>query len=147
MCLSDHLNLTGLSPLVGPNIDELGPRFPVMAGAYDAELRALARSVAEREGIPFAEGIYAGLLGPTYETPAEVEALVRLGAHAVGMSTVFETIAARHAGVRVAGFSLITNAAGSHDDGHEAVLAAGEAGAANMATLIGALVAAFAPST
>lgn len=148
MGISDHLNLTGASPLVGPNLDDIGPRFPVMAGAYDEELLTLAASIADREAIPFAQGVYAGVLGPAYETPAEVAALARLGADAVGMSTVFETIAARHAGVRVAGFSLITNAAGSHDDaGHEAVLAAGEAGAANMARLIGELVAALGAST
>ncbi|MBS3957683.1 MAG: purine-nucleoside phosphorylase [Clostridiales bacterium] len=141
MGISDHINLTGTSPLAGPNIDNLGPRFPVMAGAYDEDLRAHARAVAQREGIPYAEGVYAGVLGPAFETPAEVAALTRLGADAVGMSTVFETIAARHAGVRVVALSLITNTAGAHDDGgHEAVLAAGEAGAARMATLVTALV-------
>lgn len=146
MCISDHLNLTGANPLVGPNLDALGPRFPVMAAAYDEELRAVARSVAHGAGIRLAEGVYAGVLGPTFETPAEVEALVRLGAHAAGMSTVFETIAARHAGVRVVGFSLITNAAGSAH-GHEDVLAAGREGAANMATLVTGVVSALDAST
>lgn len=109
MLISDHLNLTGRSPLVGPNDESLGPRFPDMSQAYDPRLRELARRVGERLGISLRSGVYAGLLGPSYETPAEVRMLARLGADAVGMSTVLETIAARHAGARVLGISCITN--------------------------------------
>jgi purine-nucleoside phosphorylase len=123
MVLRDHLNLTGQNPLTGPNDDRMGPRFPDMSAAYDPALRALAKAAAREEKLDVAEGVYAGLLGPTYETPAEVNMLERLGADAVGMSTVLETIALRHRGVRVLGVSCITNhAAGksstplSHDE-------------------------------
>jgi len=141
MSLSDHINLTATSPLLGPNADELGERFPVMAGVYDPYLRATAARIAAEQGIELKEGVYAGVLGPQFETPAEVSALVSQGAHAVGMSTVLEAIAARHMGARVVAFSLITNAAGFHDEGgHEAVLAAGAASTDRMAGLIGGLV-------
>ena len=109
MLIDDHLNLTGRTPLLGPNDDALGPRFPDMSRAYDPELRALARKVAEQQGIALRSGVYAGLLGPSYETPAEIRMMQHLGADAVGMSTVLETIAARHAGARVLGISCITN--------------------------------------
>ncbi len=109
MLLDDHLNLTGRSPLMGPNDDAAGPRFPDMSRAYDPGLRRLAWQVAERLGVPLRSGVYAGLLGPSYETPAEIRMLQRLGADAVGMSTVLETIAARHVGARVLGISCITN--------------------------------------
>jgi purine-nucleoside phosphorylase len=119
-----------------------------MAGAYDPGLRALAAEVAAVQGVELKEGVYAGVLGPAFETPAEVAALAGLGAHAVGMSTVLETIAARHMGVRVLGLSLVTNSAGSHDDGgHEAVLAAGEAGSQKMASLIAGIASALARVT
>jgi purine-nucleoside phosphorylase len=121
--IRDHLNLTGRNPLVGPNDDRLGPRFPDMTEAYAADLRALARSVGAEEGVALREGVYAWFLGPTYETPAEVQMARRLGADLVGMSTVPEVIAARHMGARVLGISLVTNlAAGisptplSHDE-------------------------------
>jgi purine-nucleoside phosphorylase len=110
MLISDHINLTGRNPLEG----EVLPgevRFPDMTVAYDAELRALSHQVALRQGIALAEGVYAGLLGPTYETPAEIRMLERLGADAVGMSTVPETIVARARGMRVLGISTITNPA------------------------------------
>lgn len=107
MLISDHLNLTGRSPLIGPNAR--GPRFPDMSEAYDRTLRHLAVRVAMRANIPLAAGVYAGLLGPSYETPAEIDMLERLGASAVGMSTVLETLALRHLGVKVAGISCITN--------------------------------------
>lgn len=110
MLLSDHLNLSGRTPLEGPVVKG-EERFPDMSEAYDAGLRALAHGVAEREGIPLAEGVYAALLGPSYETPAEVRMLERLGADAVGMSTAVEVIAARARGIRCLGFSTITNAA------------------------------------
>ena len=110
MLIADHLNLTGRNALVGealPNEE----RFPDMSEAYDAGLRDLARRVAARHGIPLQEGIYAGLLGPNYETPAEVRMLAGLGADAVGMSTVVEVIVARARGVRCLGISTVTNAA------------------------------------
>jgi purine-nucleoside phosphorylase len=123
MLISDHLNLTGKSCLTGENEAELGPRFPDMSEAYDAQLRALAREVAGGQGLSLKEGVYAGLLGPSYETPAEIRMMQRLGADAVGMSTVLETIAIKHMGGKVLGISCITNlAAGistqplSHDE-------------------------------
>lgn len=123
MLIEDHLNLTGQSCLIGPNEDELGVRFPDMSEAYDRDLRALALEVAEVRGTKLARGVYAGLLGPSYETPAEVRMLCRLGADAIGMSTVLEVIAAKHLGMKVLGISCITNlAAGisaqalSHDE-------------------------------
>ena len=111
MLISDHLNLTGRNPLVGPNDEELGPRFPDMSQAYSRRLREIARKVAADKGVPLQEGVYAGLLGPTYETPAEIRMLRTLGADAVGMSTVSETIVARHAGIEVLGISCISNMA------------------------------------
>jgi purine-nucleoside phosphorylase len=117
MILEDHLNLTGRSPLVGPNESQLGVRFPDMTEAYDRRLAALADEVAAREGFSLRRGVYAGMLGPQYETPAEVRMLRALGAHAVGMSTVLETIAARHMGARVLGLSCITNVAAGLTEG------------------------------
>jgi purine-nucleoside phosphorylase len=111
MLVTDHLNLMGTSPLIGANEDALGPRFPDMTRAYDEGLRAALREVAAAAGIRIREGIYAGLLGPTYETPAEVRMIRGLGAQAVGMSTVPEVIALRHMGVRVGALSCITNLA------------------------------------
>jgi len=109
--ISDHLNLTGQNPLTGPNPDQLGPRFPDMGAAYDPALSALLESEARRLGIPLLSGVYAGLAGPSYETPAEIRMLARLGADLVGMSTVHEVIAARHMGLRTAALSLVTNRA------------------------------------
>lgn len=111
LAIEDHLNLTGRNCLVGPNVPELGPRFPDMSEAYDRALIALAHEVARAQGTPLAQGVYAGVLGPSYETPAEVRMLRMLGASAVGMSTVQEVIAARHMGARVLGLSCITNLA------------------------------------
>ena len=111
MLIEDHLNLTGHNCLAGPNDARLGPRFPDMSDAYDPELRALVRSVGARLGISLSSGVYAGLLGPNYETPAEIRMLAGMGAHAVGMSTVQEVLAARHMGARVLGISCITNLA------------------------------------
>lgn len=111
MLIRDHLNLTGRSCLVGPNDDMLGPRFPDMTTPYDPELREVAHAVAEARGFSLREGVYAGLLGPAYETPAEIRMLQVLGAQAVGMSTVLEVIAARHMGARVLGLSCVTNLA------------------------------------
>jgi purine-nucleoside phosphorylase len=111
LCISDHINLTGQNCLVGPNENSLGPRFPDLSDAYDRGLRALAQEAARASGVQLAEGVYAGVLGPSYETPAEVRMLRLLGASAVGMSTVQEVIAARHMGVRVLGVSCLTNLA------------------------------------
>jgi purine-nucleoside phosphorylase len=111
MLMTDHLNLTGHTPLLGPNDEALGPRFPDMTRAYDPELQDALRAVAKEAKISIREGVYAGLLGPSYETPAEVRMLRMLGAHAVGMSTVLEVIALRHMGVRVGALSCITNLA------------------------------------
>lgn len=132
MVIADHLNLTGRNPLVGPNAEELGPRFPDLSEAWSPRLRRRLHDAAAAEGIELAEGVYAGLLGPTYETPAEVRMLRALGADAVGMSTVLEAIAARWAGLEICGVSLVTNAAAGLTGqplSHEEVLAAGaEAG-------------------
>ncbi|WP_437964916.1 purine-nucleoside phosphorylase [Sorangium sp. So ce260] len=111
MLLTDHLNLMGTNPLVGPNDDALGKRFPDMTYAHDPRLLELARAAAGDAGVPLREGVYAGLLGPTYETPAEIRMLRALGADAVGMSTVPEIIALRHMGVPAAAISCITNLA------------------------------------
>jgi len=123
MLIDDHINMLGANPLVGPNIDELGPRFPDMTYVYDRDLRAKALEAAASVGVPLQRGVYLATLGPSYETPAEIRAFRALGADAVGMSTVPEAIAARHMGAAVAGISCITNpAAGvvdeplNHDD-------------------------------
>lgn len=109
--ISDHINLQGANPLVGANDDTLGQRFPDMTEAYPAELQSLARDTAQRLGIDLHEGIYAGVLGPSYETPAEIRYLRIIGADLVGMSTIAETIAANHLGMRVLGISCVTNLA------------------------------------
>ena len=132
MIIADHLNLTGRSPLIGPNDDSLGVRFPDLVDAWSPRLRAMLRTAAVDLGIRVEEGIYAGLTGPTYETPAEVRYLRTIGADAVGMSTVLEAVAARWAGLEVAGVSLVSNP-GAGVTGqpltHEEVLeAAAEAG-------------------
>lgn len=111
MLISDHLNLTGKSPLVGTNESEIGPRFPDMSEAYCKALRQMAHEVAASQGITLREGVYAGMLGPAYETPAEIRMLRTLGADAVGMSTVAEVIVASHAGMEVLGMSCISNMA------------------------------------
>ncbi|HHC08476.1 MAG TPA: purine-nucleoside phosphorylase [Actinobacteria bacterium] len=109
--ISDHLNLAARNPLVGPNDDRLGPRFPDLTDAYDPEVRALGRSAFEAVGVPYREGVYAWMLGPSFETPAEIRMVARLGGDLVGMSTVPEAIALRHLGVAVGGISLVTNLA------------------------------------
>jgi purine-nucleoside phosphorylase len=110
MLITDHINMAGQNPLVGVN-DEAGPRFPDLSHAYDIELCEAARTAAKELGIELREGVYAAMLGPSYETPAEVRMLGAIGADAVGMSTVPEVIALRHRGVRVGGISCITNLA------------------------------------
>lgn len=141
MLITDHVNLLGVNPLSGPNIDELGVRFPPMADAYSTDLRGIARAVAGEQGIDMAEGVYAAVPGPSYETAAEIRYLRAVGVDAVGMSTVPEVIAARHAGMQVAGFSLIANVAGEMTDSHEHVLAAVQAGAPAMAALVTGILA------
>lgn len=133
MLIADHINLPGIvghNPLMGLNDDRLGPRFPDMINAYDPRLRALALRVARDNGIDLKQGVYAGLSGPTFETPAEVRFLRIIGADAVGMSTVNEVVVARHSGMRVMGLSGISNVSRlSADEGepptHEEVLEAG----------------------
>jgi purine-nucleoside phosphorylase len=105
----DHLNLSGVNPLVGENDEKLGPRFPDLSEPYDARLGKLLDETARALGIPLAHGVYACMLGPSYETPAEIRMLRALGADLVGMSTVPEVIAARHMGVPVCGISVVTN--------------------------------------
>jgi len=109
MLITDHINFTGDNPLIGPNVDEWGERFPDMSQVYDPQLLALARSVAQARGIAMYQGVYVGLKGPSMETPAETRMLRTLGADAVGMSTVLEVIAARHMGLRVMGLAAISN--------------------------------------
>lgn len=109
MLITDHIMTFFPNPLVGANIDELGPRFPDMSEVYDEELREIIRATAEKQGVPLQRGVYCQFTGPTFETPAEVRLAAALGADAVGMSTACEAAAARHAGVRVCGISCITN--------------------------------------
>jgi purine-nucleoside phosphorylase len=142
MLIIDHLNLIGIggaNPLRGPNLDEFGPRFPDMSQVYDNELGQLVRDAAVRHGLDLQEGVYAGLAGPSFETPAELRFLRTIGADAVGMSTVPEATVARHGGLRVLGFSGITNKAnldGSTITTHEEVLEAGQMIVPKLLTLI-----------
>ncbi len=154
MVINDHINLVGMAgfnPLRGPNDPQVGPRFLEMAGAYDAGLRQLAHQVAREQGLALRDGIYIMLAGPTFETPAEIRFLRLIGADAVGMSTVPEVIVARHAGMRVLGLSLISNAAHSEEVHgstgeaerealHHEVLAAGEAAVPQLAGLIKGII-------
>ena len=143
MLIRDHLNLTGDNPLHGPNDERLGPRFPDMTYAYAPRLRDIARAVATAAGIELPEGVYAGVRGPTYETPAEVEMLRRLGGDAVGMSTVPETIAVNHMGGEVLGISCITNAAagiGNQALSHDEVTETARDVQATFLTLLGGVL-------
>jgi purine-nucleoside phosphorylase len=144
MIFSDHLNYQGVNPLAGPEDVRLGPRFIDMTEAYDRELRTLAKQAARKLRLKCSQGVYAGLLGPSFETPAEIRALQKLGADAVGMSTVPEVIAARQRGVRVLAVASITNrAAGLAREhlSHQEVLEAGRRGARNLASLFDEVVA------
>lgn len=145
LAIADHIGLAtmaGRNPLVGPNDERFGPRFPAMTAAYDPALRALAHQVAAERGISLREGVYAMVSGPNYETPAELRFLKAMGAHAVGMSTVPEVIAARHMGMRVLAISCLTNVVFSDEAGtpaepnHAEVVAAAEAAGARLGDLI-----------
>jgi purine-nucleoside phosphorylase len=144
MVIVDHINLVGMAganPLRGPNDPDLGPRFLDMSTAYDRELRQLALNVAAAEGIPMHQGVYVGLAGPTFESPAEIRFLRLIGGDAVGMSTTPETVVARHAGLRVLGISGISNVAidqvdSSSQASHEEVLEAGALLAPRMTAVV-----------
>ena len=142
MLITDNLNLagmTGLNPLIGPNLDELGPRFPDMSQAYDRQLCDLVRKIARESNLVLREGVYAGLSGPSFESPADLRFLRMAGADAVGMSTTSEVIVARHGGTRVLGFSGISNKAsldGNSITSHEEVLDAGRVIVPKLETLI-----------
>jgi len=142
--ITDHLNLAGQNPLVGENDEKIGPRFPDLSEAYDARLGALLVEAAAEVGVPLGRGVYACVLGPSYETPAEVRMLRALGADLVGMSTVPEVIAARHMGVPVCGISVVTNPAAGLSDrplSHREVSEAAE----RVRERLGALLALFLP--
>jgi purine-nucleoside phosphorylase len=144
MVMTDHINLTGRSPLTGPNADGLGPRFPDMTEAWSPRLRARLHAAGVAEGVELREGVYIGLSGPAYETPAEVRMLAALGGQAVGMSTVLECIAARWVGLEVCGVSLVTNAGAGYTGEpltHEEVLQAGAKAGPGLARVIRRFVA------
>lgn len=129
MMLTDHLNFVGMAgqnPLRGPNLDELGPRFPDMSQVYDRDLQNLARRVSAEEHVQLSEGVYCYLAGPSFETPADLRFLRAAGVDAVGMSTVPEAVVARHGGTRVLGLSGVSNMAGASDTTHDEVLQAGQ---------------------
>ncbi len=139
MALTDHINLMGTNPLIGPNDEAIGPRFTPMGATYDPGLRDRLHAAARAEGIALAEGVYLAVTGPTFETPAEIRAFRVLGADAVGMSTVPEAIVAAHCGLRVAAVSCITNLAEGMSDevlSHEGTLAAAAIGAQDLARLV-----------
>jgi purine-nucleoside phosphorylase len=139
MLLSDHINLSGVNVLAGPNDDLIGPRFPSMRDAYDPELRTGLRAAADELGTTLAEGVYLAVSGPTFETPAEIRAFATLGADAVGMSTVHETAVARHCGLRVAAISAISNFAEGMSDtqlSHEQTLHDAQRAVQDLAPLL-----------
>ena len=139
MLITDHINLSGQNPLLGPNLDRFGTRFPPMTDAYDPAMRAAARESAQRTGVLLREGVYVMLSGPSYETRAEMRMLRTLGADAVGMSTAHEVIVARHAEIPVLGFSLITNKATDDVETgatHDEVIEMGKVGAERLVRLL-----------
>lgn len=148
MLIQDHLNMPGMAghnPLRGPNNEHFGTRFPDMSNAYDRDLRRLTRTIAAEEGIAIHEGVYACVAGPSFETPAEIRMLRLMGAHAVGMSTAPEVVVANHAGMRVLGFSGISNSCATDPDiesltSHEEVLEAGKTLVPKLVTLIRAVL-------
>jgi len=149
MVISDHINLTGMNPLIGANADSIGERFPDVTDAWSRRLRAQLHAAGRAEGVELAEGVYVGLTGPNYETPAEVRLFASMGGHAVGMSTVMECIAARWAGLEVCGISLVTNAGAGYSGEpltHAEVLAAGAEAGPRFSRLIRRFIADFAPA-
>ena len=139
MAITDHINLTGVNVLVGPNDEAIGPRFPPMGDAYDPALLTELRATADELGISLAEGVYLAVSGPTFETPAEIRAFRVLGADAVGMSTVHETTVARHCGLRVLAVSAITNLAEGMGDqplSHEQTLHDAERASGDLTRLL-----------
>ena len=139
MAIVDHINLTGFNLLAGPNEDAVGPRFPSLRDAYDPELIVKMRAAAAAVDVDLAEGVYLAVMGPSFETPAEIRAFRTLGADAVGMSTVQETILARHCGLRVAAVSMITNLAEGMSDeplSHDQTLRAAQDGAGDLTRLL-----------
>ncbi len=143
VAIRDHINLQGHNPLVGPNDDRFGPRFPDMSDAYDSQLRRIAAEEATRAGIELSEGIYAAMLGPSYETPAEILFLRTIGADLVGMSTVPEVIAARHMRIAVLAISCVTNMAAGMSGGkinHAEVLETGQRVRAKFLALLRAVL-------
>lgn len=141
--ISDHINLSGQNPLAGPNDERFGPRFFDMTGAYSPRLRALAQEIAKSQGFAMREGVYLGVMGPSFETPAEIRAFRALGADMVGMSTVQEAIAARHLGMELLGISCVTNhAAGLQKEPltHEEVLETGQQVNGQLQRLLSALI-------
>jgi purine-nucleoside phosphorylase len=143
MLIEDHINLMGSNPLVGPNDERLGPRFPDMTEVYSRRLRGIAADAARAAGVALARGVYAALHGPSYETPAEIRYLRTIGADAVGMSTVPEAIVARHMGLEVLGVSCITNPAAGvlpHPLVHDEVMAVASRVRAEFCALLEAIV-------
>jgi purine-nucleoside phosphorylase len=141
--LEDHINLTGHNPLIGPNEDELGLRFPDMTDVYDPALREVAEKACWKAGVPVRKGVYLGLTGPSYETPAEIRMARALGADVVGMSTVLEAIAARHMGLRCLGISCVTNMAAGvlkKKIHHQEVLDVGERVKQGLLEVLGQIV-------
>ncbi len=139
MAITDHINLTGVNLLVGPNDEEVGPRFPSLRDAYDPALLDAMRAAADETGVGLAEGVYLAVTGPSFETPAEIRAYRVLGADAVGMSTVQETIVARHCGLRVAAISAISNLAEGMGDeplSHEQTLQGAQRAGADLTRLL-----------
>ena len=144
MVIRDHLNLTGQNALIGPNADGLGDRFPDMTDAWSARLRARLHAAGKAEAVDLAEGVYVGLVGPNYETPAEVRLYAAYGGHAVGMSTVMECVAAHWAGLEVCGVSLVTNAGAGYSGApltHQEVMEAGAEAGPRLAKVIRRFVA------
>jgi len=140
MLITDHINTMGTNALIGPNEDDLGPRFPDMTHTYDPDLRTLALQIAEDKDIPLQQGVYAAVSGPSFETPAERRYLRIIGGDAVGMSTVPDVTAAAHGGMRVLGLSAITNKAtgdaDQHPDSHEEVLAMAQVAGEKLVRLV-----------
>jgi purine-nucleoside phosphorylase len=146
MVISDHLNLMGVNPLIGPNDERFGPRFPDMSAVYSPELQELVVDEAKAIGVEVRRGVYGALSGPSYETPAEIHLLRTMGADAVGMSTVPEAIVARHMGLEVLGISCITNMAAGIGDkpiNHEEVMATGDRVRGTFTELLGRVIGAI----